>query len=200
MINNPDVHPNAAVNCWITAILVFNFKLVHVPAKNFKGPDGMLRRRRTEDEGDVEEDPEDWVEEILMCGLWVAVALEAMEGGSVLVLAVEQGGNDKVEEILRMAKWMESDEELREIKAYLKTLKKPVGIEDRKLVGFLRKASCFFVKGGRLWKKDTEGKHKLVVFGEEWAKILKVAHKSWTSRVLSNTTHNWQALLLAMPQ
>ena len=74
MINNPNMHPNAAINCWITTILVFNFELVHVPAKNFKGPDGMLRRRRTEDEGDVEEDPEDWVEEILMCGLWVAVA------------------------------------------------------------------------------------------------------------------------------
>ena len=82
---------------------------------------------------------------------------EATEGGSVLVLAVEKGSNDEVEEIPRMAKGMESDKELRRLKAYLETLKKPRGSEECKLVGFLRKASHFFVKGGRLWKKDTEG-------------------------------------------
>ena len=192
MINNPNMHPNAAVNCWITAILIFNFELVHVPVKNFKGPDGMLRRRKTEDEGDIEEDLKDWVEEILMCGLWVAAALEdgvvggilreeATEGGTVLVLAVKKGGNDEVEEIPRTANGMESDEELREIKAYLETLKKPAGIEERKLVEFLRKASRFFVKGGRLWK-DTEGKHKLVVFRGEEAKILKAVHDNLRHR------------------
>jgi len=187
MINNPDMHPNATINRWIATILVFNFELIHVPAKNFKGPDGMLRRRRTDDEGDVEEDPEDWVEEILMCGLWVAAALEdsvaggilkeeATEEGGVLVLAIEKGISDEVEEIPRTAKAMESDDELRRIKTYLETLMKPAGVEESKLVGFLRKASRFFVKGRRLWKKDTEGKHKLVVFGGERTKILKAVH------------------------
>jgi hypothetical protein len=96
----------------------------------------------------------------------------------VLVLAVEKGSDDEVEEIPKTAKGMESDDELKEIKAYLETLKKPAGVEESKLVGFLRKASRFFVKGGRLWKKDTGGKHKLVVFGAEWVKILKAAHNN----------------------
>jgi hypothetical protein len=32
MLNNPDIQPNATINRWITGILLFNFKLVHVPA------------------------------------------------------------------------------------------------------------------------------------------------------------------------
>ena len=33
MINNPTLHPNDAINCWIAAILLFDFELVHIPAK-----------------------------------------------------------------------------------------------------------------------------------------------------------------------
>ena len=80
MINNPDMHPNAAMNRWIAAILMFDFKLVHVPGKKFLGPDGLSRRRRAsedekkEEERDAEE-AEGWVEEILMCGVWMASGL-----------------------------------------------------------------------------------------------------------------------------
>ncbi|KAJ3990719.1 hypothetical protein F5050DRAFT_1582526, partial [Lentinula boryana] len=35
MINNPDMHPNAAMNRWIAAIQLFDFELKHVPGKNF---------------------------------------------------------------------------------------------------------------------------------------------------------------------
>ena len=31
MINNPDLQPNATINRWIAGILLFDFKLVHVP-------------------------------------------------------------------------------------------------------------------------------------------------------------------------
>jgi len=53
MINNPDIHPNNAMNRWIAAILLFTFKLVHVPGKDHGGPDGLSRRKPAE--GDVEE-------------------------------------------------------------------------------------------------------------------------------------------------
>ena len=43
MLSNPDVQPNAAINRWIAAILLFDFKLVHVPAKKHHGPDGLSR-------------------------------------------------------------------------------------------------------------------------------------------------------------
>jgi hypothetical protein len=32
MLNNPDIQPNVTINRWIDGILLFNFKLVHVPA------------------------------------------------------------------------------------------------------------------------------------------------------------------------
>jgi hypothetical protein len=32
MLNNPDIQPNATINRWIADILLFDFKLVHVPA------------------------------------------------------------------------------------------------------------------------------------------------------------------------
>jgi hypothetical protein len=34
MLNNPDIQPNATINRWIAGILLFDFKLVHVPADN----------------------------------------------------------------------------------------------------------------------------------------------------------------------
>ena len=55
MLNHPDLQPNAIINRWIGGILTFTFKLVHVPAKNFKGTDGLSRRRRAEDGTNPEE-------------------------------------------------------------------------------------------------------------------------------------------------
>ena len=33
MLNSPNVQPNVVINRWIAAILLFDFKLVHVPAE-----------------------------------------------------------------------------------------------------------------------------------------------------------------------
>jgi len=32
MLSNPDIQPNTAINRWIAAILLFDFKLAHIPA------------------------------------------------------------------------------------------------------------------------------------------------------------------------
>ena len=40
MLNNPDIQPNATINRWIAGILLFDFKLVHVPGATH-GPDGL---------------------------------------------------------------------------------------------------------------------------------------------------------------
>ena len=44
MLNSPDVQPDAAVNRWIQGILMFDFKLIHVPAQGHKGADALSRR------------------------------------------------------------------------------------------------------------------------------------------------------------
>ena len=90
MINNPDVQPNAAMNCWIVAILLFDFKLVHVPADKHAGPDGLSRRPPMEGEDEEEEDPEDWVNEVLGLGIWVASWMAVVV--RVPVCAVEAPG------------------------------------------------------------------------------------------------------------
>jgi len=59
MLNRPDLQPNAVINQWIGGILTYTFKLVHIPAKNFKGTDGLSRRRRADNDTDPEESDED---------------------------------------------------------------------------------------------------------------------------------------------
>jgi hypothetical protein len=70
MLSNPDVQPNAAMNRWIAAIRLFDFKLVHVPAERHLGPDGLSRREPIPGEDDDEGDPEEWVDEVLALGIW----------------------------------------------------------------------------------------------------------------------------------
>ena len=72
MLNNPDVQPNAVINRWIAAILLFDFKLVHVPAEKHQGPDGLSRREHVEGEDDEEDDPEEWIDKTLGLNVWAS--------------------------------------------------------------------------------------------------------------------------------
>jgi hypothetical protein len=80
MLNNPDIQPNTAMNRWIAGILLFDFTLKHVPGSKHQGPDGLSRRQRApeDDEEDEESsnDVEEWIDELLGCGLWVADGLD----------------------------------------------------------------------------------------------------------------------------
>ena len=57
------------MNQWMAAILLFTFKLVHIPGKEHAGPDGLSQRRGVE--GDVEERDGGWVNKVLGLGVWV---------------------------------------------------------------------------------------------------------------------------------
>ena len=71
MLNNPDIQPSAAINHWIAAIQLFDFKLVHIPAEKHQGPDGLSRREPIPGEDNDEGDPEEWVDDILSLGIWL---------------------------------------------------------------------------------------------------------------------------------
>jgi hypothetical protein len=43
MLLHPDMMPNATINRWIESILMFHFKLCHIPGK-LQGSDGVSRR------------------------------------------------------------------------------------------------------------------------------------------------------------
>jgi hypothetical protein len=71
MLSNPDIQLNAMINRWITTILLFNFKLVHVPAKKHKRPDRLSRCKPVLGEEEEDDDPKDWVDSALTLGTWV---------------------------------------------------------------------------------------------------------------------------------
>ena len=62
MINNPDQQPNATINRWITGILLFQFKLVHVAAEKHMGPDGLSHHPPSKLDPPEPEDDEDWLD------------------------------------------------------------------------------------------------------------------------------------------
>jgi hypothetical protein len=43
MLNNPDIQPNTTINRWIAGILLFDFKLVHVPDIHHTATNGLSR-------------------------------------------------------------------------------------------------------------------------------------------------------------
>jgi len=97
MLSNPDIQPNAAVNRWIAAILLFDFKLVHVPASKHKGPDGLSRREPAPGE-EEHDDPEDWVDSALSLGIWVVSWFDMFPTDAhctdALVLSLETSDDD----------------------------------------------------------------------------------------------------------
>ncbi len=65
MLQKPDITPSTSINRWVIAILMYQFKLVHVPGV-MHGPDGLSRRPRQP--GDPPQEPiedaefDDWVD------------------------------------------------------------------------------------------------------------------------------------------
>jgi hypothetical protein len=196
MLNNPDMHLNAMINQWIAAILLFPFKLVHVPAAKHQGPDGLSRRRPTVDEGDNLGDAEEWVEEALSCGLWVARSIKCGEGKVMTlrtskypvlwVFAAKSGVTELEKGIVRskveMKAVSEKDNDLRKVKM----LVEGVGVSKEVLSAVEREVLVrrvikeYFVAGGRLWRQVWRGRHQLVVFDEkERLAILEEMHDSY---------------------
>ncbi len=71
MLANPDIQPNAAINRWIAAIQLFDFRLVHIPVEKHQGPDGLSRHEPIPGKDDDENNPEEWVDDILSLSLWL---------------------------------------------------------------------------------------------------------------------------------
>jgi hypothetical protein len=70
MLNNPDMQPNVTINQWIMAILLFDFKLIHIPANKYKGPDGLSQHEPMDGEEDKDDDPKAWIDHILSLSIW----------------------------------------------------------------------------------------------------------------------------------
>jgi hypothetical protein len=63
MINILDIQPSATINRWIAGILLFDFKLRHVSAKDHTPADGLSRRPPSDKDPEVPNDTKDWIDE-----------------------------------------------------------------------------------------------------------------------------------------
>jgi hypothetical protein len=77
MLDHPDIQPNTTINCWIATILLFNFKLVHIPVEKHHGPDGLSWRKPADSEDENEDNPKEWSDRTLVLRVWVVSWLEA---------------------------------------------------------------------------------------------------------------------------
>jgi hypothetical protein len=86
MLNNPDIQPNTTINRWIASILLFNFKLVHVPGTTH-GPNGLSRQPAQPDDPPKPEDNyEDWIDRAYR--FMHIINLTTINRGSHLVLSL----------------------------------------------------------------------------------------------------------------
>ena len=50
MVNKPDMMLSIPGNRWLAFIQLFDYEIAHIPAERHKGPDGLSRRRRTDND------------------------------------------------------------------------------------------------------------------------------------------------------
>ena len=182
MIDNLDIQPNASMNRWIAAILLFNFKLRHVPGSKHAGPDGLSRHRQSPDDNEIDETPQEtdeWLDDVVSCGIWIADTVQ--QEGHCLVLKVVKGrteaiDNNKTPEIPIKQETLDKFTRLQEIHTFLETLQPPKDLSRSQLTSFLRQASGYFVTGGKLCQKQGSGRHQLVVNIGDRFDILYRAH------------------------
>lgn len=179
MLRNPDVQPNATINRWIAAILLFDFKLVHIPADKHHGPDGLSRREPVEGEEETD-DPEDWIDQALSLGLWVLTWTATPRFTQVLSLAQTPSGDipasPEVLEFPTSDKALRIEEDMARVEQYLHSFQLPSDSTDKAASRLLRLAARFFLLNGRLWRRQEQGKHQLYILPPQRLSLVRDAH------------------------
>jgi hypothetical protein len=192
MLNNPDIQPNATINRWIAAILLFDFKLIHIPANKHHGPDGLSRREPAEGEAE-EDDPEDWIDQALSLGLWVSSWINAPRHYGVFALALSLSGNsfklasEDLVEFPVSDKARKAEEHLARVTHYLRTRQLPPGLDSKAAAQLLRTAARFFLLNDRLWRRQSNGQHQLYIPPHQRLPLVRDAHDNLGHKGLYST-------------
>lgn len=182
MLNNPDIQPNASINRWIAAILLFDFKLVHVPAEKHTGADGLSRREPTEEERledeEEAEDQEDWIDKALAfyteAGLKLQSCDEAQGSIEIMTYGISEAENEE-----ELPEWPESQKQenkMKEVRNFLKDLKLNSRGDLEASKQLIKYAGKFFIKEDTLWRRGKEGKHKIVLEKAKRHELIRQAH------------------------
>ena len=193
MLNNPDIAPSASVNRWIVSILTFHFDLRHVPGKQH-GPDGLSRRPPQPGDVSDEDHPEDfdnWVDNLYGFMHMLNPTTPTSELAKLIcTFAVEQAtqrptditDSDRSEppieyyKVPRSAAAILADKRLAMVHDWLITLERPDPISDHEFSLVIHYTSGFFVDNGALWKRDSQGTHKRVLYHNQCIEAMVAAH------------------------
>lgn len=180
MLNDPDLQPNAAINRWIQGILLFSFELVHVPAKNHKGPDALSRRSLAEGEK-AESDNDSWLDGIAL--LTFFPDLKTSQNPIQPDKPLDLMNRNPTMPFLSLATRVSQEEMLSDIKHFLKTLETPIFPDVQKKRRFFAKAMEFIVKEDKLFKRNGNHPPLLVIFNpDQKLSILRQAHEDMGHR------------------
>ena len=187
MLKNPDIQPNATINWWIPAILLFNFKLVHMPASRHHGPDGLSQREPADGES-KDDDPEEWIDDALSLGLWVVSWTQAHHADrepavwtlsvgipSTTVATIDKD-NDNDLTIPTSDKVRQAEDQVEDVRHYLTTLRLPDHLDDAARNHLLKRAKRFFIADDRLWRRQEQGRHQLFILPPQRLSLIRDAH------------------------
>jgi hypothetical protein len=186
MLANPDLHPGASINRWILAILTFHFFLIHVPGTHH-GPDGMSRRHpQPGDEPNPPDDIDDWIDELYGFMHMINTDFPISQSQSRVAIFVsevaditlpsDEGAIASYSDVPRTVKAQLDDDRLVLVRKWLEDLQRPTDHSDSEYKSFVRYCMMFFLHAGKLWRKDTQQRHKLVATPGSRMAVLRAAH------------------------
>jgi len=193
MLENPDLAPNASMNCWIIAIRMFHFELVHVPGI-LHGLDGLsccpLQLDDLPDEGD-EEEFEDWIDQVYgfiqqinphpavytMCShVQHTSFVHAEPEGTHAAILFDALTGTTYSDIPHLAKALLEEDWLQAVHAWLAQHTCPPDLDDKQYQAFMRYANSFFFYQDVLWQRDEQGAHQQVLDPDRHWEALMAVH------------------------
>ena len=160
MLNAPDLLPNATMNRWIQGIMLFDFTLKHVPGRTHLAADALSRRPLGEGEEVVEEN-DDWLDDVaLYVGIHDGLS-RTFESQQLSQVHLKYSPEELPS--FCFAATVRLDESLKDIFKFLTTLEAPHhdNIQDQRR--FIQKATQFFVKNDKMWKRRKDKTPLLVI-------------------------------------
>jgi hypothetical protein len=198
MINNPDLQPNTTINQWITGILLFSFKLVHVSVLKHKGVDGLSRCPPVDEDPMEDSDYEDWIDRAYSFSIMLlndhtyriyggcvdichdmhntCFTLQTSCAPILRVYFNATHAEDPKPEIPCSEQACAQDMLLTSIEHFLITHKRPLDLTDEEFETFVKQAVCFFVLEDKLWCREAHGKHQLVLPPSKRYQVLEEVH------------------------
>src|SRR6201746_704748 len=187
MINNPDLQPNASINRWIAGILLFDFQLVHVSGDRHRGADGLSRRPASPNDPIENDDHEDWLDHAYSFGIVVLnERLRSTEVEPNNVIANDSPSHFVFADIVideqvpptipRSDPAASLDTRIDTVRTFLATEIPPQDLSEAEFKSFVAYATTFFLLNDKLWRRDSHGRHQLVVPSERQSQLMKEAH------------------------